>query len=351
MPDKSDAAGRTLFLGAVVGFLALCAFQAVWAFKTKQTLESVQASLTRMKRVEDSLDKIEEKIDRMSADQDVTAGDVPKLERKIDDLKRSLEARDRAGLSDAPEPPRIDWTDPQLFEKARTSCAEYGIELTKDEVRVPSRFVLRQGAIEYLAVFKGGKEHETLISLLGNTPPGERRPKDFAARMNNAVLALGFKRGKPVSYSSGGRVGPSGDTAYLFLEWEEKGEKVLVRAEDLIWDRVKETPMERGKWVYVGSTFVHGDNDADLPVFAADVTGEAVATYSQSPDTMFDETTSEAADDTAYLVAAPRVPADVEKCTFIVRKIDREPTRTFPAPPRDEAPDGKPKDTDDGKPR
>src|SRR5205814_10392892 len=121
--------------------------------------------------------------------------------RKIDHLVESLEGRDRAGQVDVSEPPSIDWTQPQLFETAKKSCAEYGIELTKDEVRVPSRFVVRQGAIEYFAVLKGGKEHETLISLVGNVPKGERRPRDFGARLNNAILAIGFKRGKPASFT------------------------------------------------------------------------------------------------------------------------------------------------------
>jgi hypothetical protein len=347
MPEKSDAAGRILLAGAVLAFLALGVFQAVWALKTKRTLDDVQASLARIDKVEQ---QVEETVDKFAADQSFLVDDVQRLGKKMDDLKTAFEGRDRVGLTDAPEPPQIDWTQPQLFETAKNSCAEYGIELTKDEVRVPSRFVLKQGAIEYFAVLKGGKEHETLISILGNVPAGERRPKDFAARLNNAVMAIGFKRGKPVRFTPTGRVAPSGDTAYLFVEWEEKGEKVLARAEDLIWDRVKDAPMERGKWVYVGSTFVQGD-DPNVPVFAADVTAEVVATYTQSPDTMFDESTAEAPDDSAYLVASPRIPPDVEKCVLVIRHVDREPTRTFPDPPRDADPQPKPSGADDGKPR
>ncbi len=346
MPEKSDAAGRTLFVGAILGFLALCGFQAVWAVRTKQSIDELRGTVARLERAEGH---VEEAVDKFANDQSFLVDDVSRLAKKMDELKTSMESRDRAGLAEAPEPPTIDWTQPQLFETARKSAAEYGIELTKDEVRVPSRFVLKQGVIEYFAVLKGGKEHETLISLLGNTPRGERRPKDFAARLNNAVMAIGFKRGKPVQFTPTGRVPPTGETAYLFLEWEEKGEKVLARAEDLIWNRIQEKPMERGKWVYVGSSFVQPDDSSSGPVFAADATGEAVATYTQSPDTMFDDVSADAPDDTAYLVAAPRIPPDVEACTFVIRHVDREPTRTFPDPPREA--DGKPADGNDGKPR
>lgn len=343
MVDKSDAAGRTLFLGAVLGFLALCAFQAVWAFKTRQTLDEVKTSLAR-------LDAIEEKIDKFASDQDFLVDDVQRLAKKMDVLKNAFESRDRVGLTEVPEPPQIDWTQPQLFETARKSCAEYGIELTADEVRVPARFVVKQGVIEYFAVLKGGKEHETLIALLGGTPPGERRARDFAARLNNAVMALGFKRGKAVQYTPSGRVPPKGETAYLFVEWEEKGETVLARAEDLVWDRGTDAPMERGKWAYVGSAYVSGEDPA-APVFASDITAEVVSTYTQSPDTIIDSTTASAADDSAFLAATPRIPTDVDRCKLVIRRVDREPTRTFPDPPRSAAEDPNAAGGDDAKRR
>lgn len=332
MSDKPDSAGRSLLIGAVVSILVLCVLSAVWTFRSQEELEEMKAALAKSAKTTESIERIEERIDKLANDQEVFVDDVAKVSRKIDDLKHQLESRDRQGLVEAPEaPPQIDWTQPTYFSAAQTSAAEYGIELTKDEVRVPSRFVLKQGAIEYFAVLKGGKEHETLISLLGNTPADQRRPKDFGARFNNAVQAIGFKRGAPVKFTPTGTIPPKGDTAYLFVEWEEKGEKILARAEDLIWDRELEKPMEHGKWVYVGSTVIVGEDPNEM-VLAADRTGEAVATYTQSPDTVFDDTSVGEFDDSRYLVASPRIPADVEKCTLVIRRIDREPTKTFPGP-------------------
>lgn len=339
MPDpNTDRSARTILWGAGAALLVLSVFQMLALARVERRLDEMQAAAAKKPQdgagIEDRLDEIERLTGKIDGDQGLLVSDVERLTKRVDQLRISLEGRDRAGQIAADAPPEIDWTVPALFEQARKSCAEYGIELTKDEVRIPARFILRQGTLEFLAVLKGGKAHESLFSLEGNTPRTERRPRDFGARLNNAIQALGFKRGRPVSYEGGGRTPPSGETAYLFAEWEENGQKVLVRAEDLVWNRFDERPMERGTWVYVGSMFVQGE-DAALPVFAADLTAEAVACYSQSPDTMFDTRSEAGADQTAYLVATPRIPQGVEQCTFVIRRTDREPTRTYPDPPKD----------------
>jgi len=331
MSDPSGGASRVVILGATLSILALCVFQAVWALRTRDAIAETKASIAETKASLAALDRIEEKLDKLAADQDFLVDDIGKMAKRVDHIVASLENRGGDARPEEVEAPQIDWTDPQLFEKARTSCAEYGIELTKDEVRVPSRFVPCRAAIEYFAVLKGGKEHETLLSLVGNVAKGDRRPHDFGARLNNAVQAIGFKRGKPVRFTEAGRVPPQGETAYLFIEWEEKGEKVLVRAEDLVWNRIEEKPMEHGKWIYVGSAVGHVGEDSTL-VFAADVEGEAVATYS-SPAAIFDNTTQYDGDDTVFLIAAPRIPENVEDCTLVIRRTDRQPTRTFADPP------------------
>src|SRR6185436_6754457 len=164
-PDRST---RTMLFGAAVAILSLCVFQVIWAFRTKKSLEDLETSLARLTAIDEKLDKVEEKIDKLTADHDFLVDDVSRISKKVDDLVASMENRDGGKSADSVEAPQIDWTDPQLFETARKSCAEYGIELTKDEVRVPARFVLRGGTIEYFAVLKGGKEHETLLTLVGN---------------------------------------------------------------------------------------------------------------------------------------------------------------------------------------
>jgi hypothetical protein len=327
MSEPSGGASRVVILGATISILALCVFQAVWAMRTRDAIAETKASLESLK----SLDRIEEKLDKLASDQDFLVDDIARLAKKVDGVVAATANRSGSDDAEAIAVPQIDWTQPQLFEKARTTGAEYGIQLTKDEVRVPARFVLRSGQLDFFAVLKGGKEYESVISVVGNTPPKERRPRDFGARLNNAILALGFKRGKPVRYSSQGTTPASGETIYVFVEWEEKGAQVLVRAEDLLWDPDAGTPMPRSQWIYVGSQLVKID-ETGPPVFAADLDAEVIASYT-SPATIIDNVSSRAGNNRAYLVATPRIPKDVDDCTLVIRRADREPTRTFPDPP------------------
>jgi hypothetical protein len=325
MTEPQGGASRVVILGATLAILVLCVFQAVWALRTRAAIEETKTALA-------AVDRLEEKLDKLAADQEFLVDDIARIGKQVSHVVSSLENRGGTspGEGDDQEAPQIDWTDPQLFEQAKKSCAEYGIDLTQDEIRVPSRLVVSKAAIEYFGVLKGGKEHETLIAIVGNVPKGERRPRDFGARLNVAVQALGFKRGRPVRYTEAGRTPAQGETAYLFVEWEEKGEKVLVRAEDLIWNRVEDKPMPRGKWIYVGSVLVKTGPDAPLGL-AADLEGEVIATYS-SPATIFDNTSQYEGDDTVFLAAGPRIPEDVVDCTLVIRRKDREATRTFKDP-------------------
>jgi hypothetical protein len=211
------------------------------------------------------LDRIEAGIVKIDADQDVLVDDIERLATKTDDLIASLESRDGGGADEAPAPPALDWTEPALFEAARKAADEVGIVLTKDEVRIPARMALMQGV-----------------------------------------------SGKPIRFSRKGVTPPEGETVHLFVSWQENGKEVIVRAEDLVWNRIDERPMEKGRWIYVGSNYLAGEQPGET-LFAADLTGEAVATYS------------------SVLVATPRMPERPENVALIIRRTDREPTKTFPA--------------------
>jgi len=356
-----------LTTAALVAVLVLCGFQVWWGMETRRRLDDFAATTGRVesetrKRL-DSLDgaierleaaqiqgssAVTQSVEALRADFDFLAGDVERVSRKLDDLARSLENRGAGGPESDVGPPELDWTEPELFEAARKAADSVGISLTKDEVRVPARLCLREGMLEYFACLKGGKEHETLLSLVGSVPADARRPKDFGAKLNTAIQALGFKRGRPIRFSPAGTKPATGEPVYLFVEWTSGGKTELVRAEDLVWNRVENRPMERGRWVYVGSSYLPGD-EAGTFDFAADLTAEAVATYS-APNTIIDNTEPGAQDDTVFLAATPRIPEDVVHATLVIRRQDREPTKTFPKieVPRGEEP---PKDgggRDDG---
>lgn len=289
-------------------------------------------------RGRDSDGTLDEKVDALRGDLDLVANDIQRLERKIDDLTSQLENRG-AVQSEPPQPPELDWTQPDLFEAARRGAESVGFTLTKDELRCPSRLVLHEGPLEYFAVLKGGKEHETLIAVVGNTLPEARRPKDMGVKLSNAMQALGFKRGRPIKMTAAGTEPAKGDTVWMFIEWTTAGKTEIVRAEDLVWHRIKSRPMAPGAWVFVGSLFVGGDERGTLD-YAADLTAELASTYS-APSTIIDNVDEGAQDDTVFLVATPRIPDDVTNCTLILRRTDlTEGVKVFPKPDiaTDEAP-------------
>ena len=288
---------------------------------------------------------VDEKIDALRGDFDVLVNDIQRMNGKLDDLTAQLENRGTI-TSEPAQPPELDWTAPDLFETARNGADSVGFTLTKDEVRCPSRLVLKEGALEYLVVLKGGKEHETLFTIVGNTAPDMRRAKDMGVKLNNALQAIGFKRGTPIRFGPTGTTPAKGETVRLYVEWTTGGVKEIVRAEDLALHMRLGRPMKAGTLVYVGSRFVPGDQDGTLD-FAADLTAEVVATYS-SPATMIDNTDDGAQDDTEFLVASPRIPDDVLDCTLIFRKTELPGVKEFPPPPvsAEEGPKGG--TTDDG---
>lgn len=273
---------------------------------------------------------LDEKIDALRADFDVLVNDVQRMNAKLEDLTTQLENRGTV-QAEPPQPPELDWTQPDLFETARKGADSVGFTLTQDEVRCPARLVLMEGALEYLVVLKGGKEHETLFSIFGNTPADQRRPKDMAVKLNNALQAIGFHRGTPIRFGPTGTTPAKGETLYLYVEWTTGGVKEIRRAEDLVWHVRLGRAMQKGTLVYVGSRFVPGDEDGTM-VYAADLTAEVVATYS-SPATMIDNVDDGAQDDTEFIVATPRIPNDVTVCTLIFRKTELPGVKEFPPPP------------------
>jgi hypothetical protein len=299
----------------------------------------------------DALEKRLGPVIAMGDDWDIVVEDVSRMEARLARLTSAFEVE--FGLEiDNPkmQMPEIDWTQPELYAAAKKAAAEVGIELTQDEVRVPSRIALRDGLLEYFAVLKGGKEHEALLSLDGNAGREERRAPEFGARLNNALLALGFRRGKPIRFTPAGTRPAQGETVHVYLEWSENDTAKVIRAEDLIWNRVTGATMERGKWVYVGSSYVPGDAEGEM-IFAADLTAEAISTYS-AVNTIIDNVTLGAADDTVFLVAQPRIPKGVSDVTLILRRTPREDAFEFEGPlvmdggGADE-PDGEAPETDD----
>jgi len=342
MTDRNVTAAPSSFLSAWIagGLLVVVGLQVFAAWQTRSVLDRMEATAARLEKAAIETEEVSRQVEVLNtrvARIEIVADEweflvdaVEKVSKQMRDVIKALEDRDGMSVGETAQPIDLDWTEPALHEAARVGAESVGIELTEDEVRVPAKLLLKQGILEYFAVLKGGKEHEALVSLVGNLGPEDRRPKDFGIKLNNAIQALGVQRGRSIRFTPNGTRPAEGRTLYLFLEWEEEGETVVVRAEDLVWDRMQNAQMPHDSWVFVGSSFVPGDNEGEL-LFAADLTAEAVATYS-ALNTIIDTTAPGAQDDTVFIVATPRVPEDVSDVTLVIRIEDREPTRTFETP-------------------
>jgi hypothetical protein len=260
----------------------------------------------------------------------------------IDGIKRNtwdtLQAMQSSGQGPAPEMPDAykKLFNPETKEALRTLAAEKGVVLKEDRVEVPAIIVQNRTMLEFFAVTTGGKEHEAVVSLLGNyDPQGERLPEGLAGMINACILALGYEPGKPVSSKDGKVLPPSGAPIWLYLEWDEGGETVRARAEDLVYNIERKKQMDRGKWVYVGSHFAR-DWATGESVYMADITGDIAATYSW-PNTIIDNVTSEGSDDIYYVCYTPRIPKIGTKVTFVIAK-EELPAKDFPdePPPEEE---------------
>lgn len=226
------------------------------------------------------------------------------------------------GGADAPAAqPVLEFT-PELIESLRGAVAKKGVDLLEDRVSIPGRVILRQGALEFLAVFPGGKQHESILRLEGRPESEEARVEGLGAALNSCLQALGLRPGTPLRILPGGRTLPAkGSPVHIAIEWEEGGKPVRVRAEDLLWDRERNRAMETGKFIYVGSWF---DTDGYVP----DLCGDAVAVYSVST-CVVDLDDPRAANDTVFLPCTPRIPEEGTPVRVVFSPKPLPSTRTW----------------------
>jgi hypothetical protein len=162
---------------------------------------------------------------------------------------------------DSPFPRLVKQVGPGLYELGTIT-----LDVNARVVKVPGRINMTQGIIEYFAVMEGrGKLHESVLALdvqpsllqlgliLLGLEPGELAPGDVATRTPP-------------------RLARWGDPVMLWVEWEQGGKVERIAADQLVWNRETQKPMEGNRWHFTGSFFGRDR-------FAADVTGSIVATW------------------------------------------------------------------------
>lgn len=117
------------------------------------------------------------------------------------------------------------------------------IDLKKKIVVVAGKVELRQGQLEMFACTPGTKEHESIVSI------GCK-----AFEIHSGMLAIGAKKGKPVSYDPK-YVPATGDEIEISAHWIDKKGK-LQQADAKSWIRNTKTKKDmKIPWVFAGSSF------------------------------------------------------------------------------------------------
>jgi hypothetical protein len=162
------------------------------------------------------------------------------------------------------------------------------LDLNKKIVTIYGKINMQAGLIELLACTKIGKVHESVLVL--DVEP---------IHMQTALILLGLEFVGGLRYQ-GDPLTPKGDRVQIWVEWNSGDKVIRHRAEDLVYNRVKQASMEHTSWVFSGSRARNG-------VFMAQSTGTLIVTY-HDPDAILDNPLPDGGDDTVYIVNSQVVP-------------------------------------------
>jgi hypothetical protein len=160
---------------------------------------------------------------------------------------------------------------------------EVDLDLNNKTATIYGKMNMAYGIIELLACTKIGKLHES--ALVMDVQP---------IHLQTALILLGLEYEGGLRYQ-GDPMTPKGDRVRIWVEWDADGETKRYRAEDLVFNRVKQSSMEHIDWVFSGSRINKNG------VFMAQAVGTLITTY-HDPDAIIDNPLPEGADDTVYIV-------------------------------------------------
>lgn len=162
------------------------------------------------------------------------------------------------------------------------------LDLNKKTITMYGKINMTAGLIEVLACTRIGKLHESVLVI--DVEP---------IHLQTALILLGLEFQEGARYQ-GDPLTPKGDKVTIWVEWSIDGVTKRHRAEDLVFDRVKQKSMEHIDWVFTGSRMNNG-------IFMSQATGTLISTY-RDPDTIIDNPLPGGADDTVYIVNSQIVP-------------------------------------------
>ena len=213
-------------------------------------------------------------------------------------------------------------------------CAAVKIRFADGVVRAEGEIAYRGGGpCEYLINIFPAKPHETVVLLDGGAPPkrqvARESLKGYGTTLNSALLAAGFKRGKPFSWNdeTGEVFPPTGDAVHLYVEWQDakSGENKRALMSDWLWN-FRTTHTMQPDFVYTGSTFYEID---DKKFFAADVDGLLVAVLNNGA-ALVDNREDGSLDNGVYEAIPIRMPPIETRVTVVFSKKPLDGCEKYP---------------------
>ncbi|MFC1714496.1 YdjY domain-containing protein [Candidatus Poribacteria bacterium] len=162
------------------------------------------------------------------------------------------------------------------------------LDLNSKTITMSGEVNMSYGLIELLACTRIGKLHES--ALVMDVQP---------IHLQTALILLGLEYGGGMRYQ-GDPLTPKGDRVRIWVEWDANNQTERHRAEELVFDRVKQSQMESTDWVFTGSRMNNG-------AFMAQAVGTLITTF-RDPDAIIDNPLPEGADDTVYIVNSQVTP-------------------------------------------
>ena len=162
------------------------------------------------------------------------------------------------------------------------------LDRNKKTITMLGKVNMSYGLIELLACTSIGKLHES--ALVMDVQP---------IHLQTALILLGLEYEGGLRFQ-GDPLTPKGARVRIWVEWDTDDQTRRYRAEDLVFNRVKQSHMEYTDWVFTGSRMNNG-------VFMAQAVGTLITTF-HDPDAIIDNPLPEGADDTVYIVNSQVIP-------------------------------------------
>ena len=209
----------------------------------------------------------------------------------------------------AQETPPTEESPSAAQEGLRELLARMGVHCFFEErkLEVNGWVNMQAGLIEVFACTPRGKVHEAVV-VLDCVPSG----------LHAGLLALGLEPGTPAAAGADGSLRPpTGDRVEIRARTiGERGEPTVVRAEDWIWNRRDERPLQPCSWIFAGSHERAPFGDPGRVVYAADAVKSLVTTYHDATS-ILEIPDSSGMDDTLYYANDRALPPTGTPVTLI----------------------------------